>query len=419
MKYSKDTICPYPFNYISTTNSGTFRTCCESLGIGVSAEDYNADEVWNGDFYKGLRKDLINGIQHPNCARCWKNEQQGLISTRQKEVLSYDEDYLISLIDKTDEDGYLDYTPETFEFKIGNLCNLKCIMCTQMESSQHEAELVFFRQKQVDLPQTLNYIEEHVRDKDQIYRYQKSQQKKMLDRLLTIMPNLKLLKIVGGEPFINPLTNDILDLAIEHNHHKTISLEIISNLYQTDFKYIQKAKQFKNFRLLCSIDHIEQEKFNFIRFPCKYTEVENNFFKLLHDTEIDLEISATFNIFNIFDMKEILQQFEFWSKQREKELPVRINYVDEPRYFSFQYLSPELRQQVEILVERVVLEFESSKLFAENNQLYDYLKSTKNFIKHPPEDFKEVVEERSRVLKLYDNTRGTDYKSLFLHLNTL
>ena len=44
-------------------------------------------------------------------------------------------DYMDLLIDWTEEDGHLDATPISFDFRLGNTCNLQCVMCLPQDSS--------------------------------------------------------------------------------------------------------------------------------------------------------------------------------------------------------------------------------------------------------------------------------------------
>mgnify|MGYP002152443245 CR=1 FL=1 len=102
MKPNKETFCVLPFTMMSTTNSGDFRTCCEGLPLGFSAIEDSIEDVWNSDFYKNLRLDLMNGVRHKNCSQCWRREFDGGYSTRQNENESISQSDYKELINSFD-----------------------------------------------------------------------------------------------------------------------------------------------------------------------------------------------------------------------------------------------------------------------------------------------------------------------------
>jgi glutamate-1-semialdehyde 2,1-aminomutase len=138
------TFCILPFTHISSTNDGNYRVCCCSEEVPITKQDgsvYNMRtdsiaDVWNSDFYKNLRKDLLNGVKNPTCEYCWNFEEGGAYSKREKnndEKHDMYPDYEPIIQDVLDNDGARSEPPKDLDIRVGTLCNLKCITCENIK----------------------------------------------------------------------------------------------------------------------------------------------------------------------------------------------------------------------------------------------------------------------------------------------
>jgi organic radical activating enzyme len=406
MKYSKDTICALPFTLMSNTNSGDYRTCCDSYGFGPNIQTNKAIDVWNSHHYKQLRLDLVNGVQNVNCASCWRAEANDGYSKRKNENKSFDLDALVSHMDST---GYLTAMPEIMDFKLGNLCNLKCIMCNQLSSSQHETEIKLWQNHNVKLPHLIEMIEVTFKNENQQYRFDKDNCQTVFDNLESVLKNLRKIRLVGGEPLINPIAHDMINRLVTQGYSDTVELEIISNLSQLNQNLIHSLEQFKSVNLIASFDHVVADKFHYIRYPADFNSFKANFESVLNNNKIRTKISTTFSIFNIFDIETIMAEFERYSHTVSR-LAISFNWVSDPAYFSIAYLSDELKQQIVNNVKLLLAK--DYKIFKQNNNLVEYLRNIETFLSTHV-DFDTVVAERDRVLALYDSTRNTNHKQLY------
>jgi organic radical activating enzyme len=382
---------------MSNTNSGDYRACCDSFGFGPNIQTDDAEAVWNSEFYQQLRTDLISGVQNKNCSSCWKAERNGGYSMRKNENRHYSEEAIQQIIEEKP-------LPKLFDFKLGNLCNLKCIMCCQLSSSLHETEVKQWKAKHIELPKLLDWIEIEFKDENQQYRIDKENCDLILNNLKSVLPNLTTLRLVGGEPLINPLTYILVDKLIEQGHATDLNLEIITNLSDIKTTFIKQLEKFKSVQLTCSYDHVDPDKFHFIRFPADYNEFKQNF-DFVMGSKLNVSISTTFSIFNIFDLEQIMDEFETIG------VHVSFNYVIDPNYFSIKYLNEKQKMTVMQIVNRVINK--GYKILETNDSLANYLKNIDTLLHTEQNDFAEVVAERSRVLELYDSTRKTNYSKLY------
>lgn len=422
MKENENTFCVIPFTSITTSPNNHWRQCCDSPpliehnGEYFSIFEYNIEDMWNHEFYKTLRMDLLSGIKNPACNKCWKKESVGAFSYRKK---ANSNNTLISketLEHVYKNNGHLDLYPRYIVLKIGNLCNLKCIMCNQVSSDKIEKEIVIWKTKNEKLPQWLEYIDnfdapDEIKDVRSLSL--KSTPEKVIEQLEPALSHCHELELVGGEAFVNPFTNELLEYCISKGISKNISIQTISNLSLINKKQIALMKQFKSVNLTASFDHIDEERFYFIRYPASYTDFRKNFDSLISSDVINLKISTTFSIFNIFDITRIFDEFESIRQQMFKPLTINFNLVCDPNYFDIKYLETDQKLELSSKIEEYIEKNHHYKIFQENPATLGYIKTITNYLKETPVDFNAVVQERTRVLELYDRTRSTNYKSLY------
>ena len=418
---NENTFCVIPFTNITTSPNNHWRQCCDSPplieheGKYFSIFEYSIAEMWNHEFYKKLRMDLITGVKNPACNKCWKREEVGAFSYRQKSN-QYNLVTSEEITEIYNNNGYSSTYPKYIVLKIGNLCNLKCIMCNQVSSDKIEKEVVSWKAKKEKVPQWLDYIDTYnVPDeiKDVRSLSVKSTPEKVIAQLEPALSQCYELELVGGEAFVNPFTNELLQYCIDKGIAKNISIQTISNLSLINKKQISLMKQFKSIELTVSFDHIDEEHFYFIRYPASYKSFRKNFDSIIDNDSINLKISTTYSIFNIFDIDKIFDEFEAIRQTMSVPLIVNFNFVYDPNYFDIRYLESYQKEELIKKVNDYVEKNKNYKVFLENPSTLGYIKTIPNFIKETPSDFDKVVKERTRVLELYDRTRGTDYKKLY------
>jgi len=380
------TFCAVPFVNIRNATNGEWGTFCDGVtGTTNVPTTEKLSKVWNIDFYKQLRLDSINGVKNKTCDFCWRNESTGNFSMRKSESACFNIDDILPYVN---DDGSMTIAPQILDIKLSNICNAKCIMCCQIFSSQHENEVKFWKKSDIKLPSALEYIES-------VYAYNNDYRVDSINiDNFDLIDEVKKIRIAGGEPMINPKVKELLNKI----NNIDVDIEIITNLSEIDFHLLSR---FKNLHITGSIDHINESKFNFIRFPLNFDICINNFKQITHTKEISFSAS----IFNIMDLREIFDYFETLNT------PISFNYVLDPNYWSIHYLEPEQKEYIIEMVQQMIND--KHKIIEENNGINKYMHSIHKMLSTTPDDFTEIVKERTRVLKLYDTSRKTDYKTLY------
>jgi MoaA/NifB/PqqE/SkfB family radical SAM enzyme len=230
--------CTEPFITLENKVWGDWGLCCRSKPLPYNAKDVSPLDHFNGDTMKRIRKDMSNNnitddIKH-YCQKCIDHENIGITSRRQQKL-----DFPIP---EMESDGTIkNFAFETIEVKFfGNLCNLKCKMCSGMYSSSIAAD----EKKNGNWtgPTYFN-IYEQMQDKDQFY-----------SDMSKILPYTKKIKFTGGEPTMNQGIVDFITWISDNNFSQNMILKIITNGTRISPQINQCSRKFKRFEVAVSVD---------------------------------------------------------------------------------------------------------------------------------------------------------------------
>ena len=407
--------CPLPFIHISSTNDGNYRVCCYSEETAITKPDgtaYNMRrdsivEVWNSDFYKQLRSDLLNNVENPACSTCWKHEETNVYSKRQQSIEELKDFYTV---------GITESVPTMLDIKVGTLCNLKCITCYPGASSQHQSEVEQWQLEGRQVPSLIKMFDDRMKKLNidiTEYNPKSVNIEQVISNLDPSLKQAKELSLVGGEPLVNPVAQAIIEHCVKQGYAKNMMLTMITNLTTLNPRMLDNLNEFKHPMLMVSYDHTDPIKFNYIRYPASYEHFYQNLKLLFQKKHIEVKLSTTWSIFNIFDLPEIFDHWNQLSEEYVERFIVNFQFVMYPNYFNIQYLSQTQKDQIANTVTEYVKHHKDCKLFLDNPDMLQLVESIANYMNTPVTDYSEVVLEQSRVLELYDSTRGTSWRSLF------
>jgi MoaA/NifB/PqqE/SkfB family radical SAM enzyme len=285
--------------------------------------------------------DLDNGIQIPECSACWKEEAAGKDSKRIRDNKTYSEYTLTP-----------DMLPVVVDLSMGNLCNIKCRICSPWHSTPWVAE-----QAKIDNPDTPKKYTHHDRWNSfkESFSYENDYFWKDIVKLL---PMAERFDFAGGEPFYIDKHWDIVKMCVENGWSKNQHIHYNTNGTIYPEKYIDLLDQFKIIDIQVSSDGVK-EKFEYLRHPAKWDVAESTIDRLCAAKEsaksqwiigVCLSISA-FNVFDFFEM------FEHYAA---KDVSIYINVVHDHR--GIRILPPELKKLI------VVLRMPLLKLFCNQHQ---------------------------------------------------
>jgi len=263
MKKSK-TFCILPWVHTHLNTEGDVYPCCISWNSERTAragwlKDSSLEEIFNNDFMKQLRLDMLNEIERPDvCSDCYMREKSGFKSARVGSNGEYSDLEKDTLIENTKEDGYVEPVIKSWDIRFSNLCNLKCRTCGSLFSTTWAKE-----DDEADYLK-LNAIEE---DAD--------------DPLVKQYKNVEKIYFAGGEPLIMPEHFKTVKELISRgsaNHTKLIYNSNLTKLNYNKNNLIDLWSNFKEVVIGASIDAIGKRaeyiidsiQFNLLLFPKHY-----------------------------------------------------------------------------------------------------------------------------------------------------
>jgi len=81
-----------------------------------------------------------------------------------------------------------------------------------------------------------------------------------------------------------------------------------------------------------------------------------------------------------------------------------------------RYLEREQKQEITERINSFISKHENYKIFTDNPEFTESVISVPGYMGGESIDHEAVCKERTRVLNIYDQLRGTDYKTLFPYI---
>ena len=363
--------CPLPFGHAVISTSGNFGICCNHYPPGDQMVNINQHsyDVWsNSSYLKEVQDNFVQGLRHPGCNSCWEKENSGSQSQRQQLL----NEYKILKVTETTPTEY----PVNIEIQLGNLCNLKCLMCDETASS---AILQENQQLNINLSTQKDY---HWSD----------QAFKNLNLLLSTKP--KIINIRGGEPFYNKnLLKLITDLSDRELCSNTM-LHVTTNATVINSQWIAVLEKFRLVRLMVSVDATE-DLYEYIRFPAKWSNVTKNIKLLQTHKNFNVILHAVVQNLNIGRIGKLIQ----WSTQQN--LHLNLDLLTGPKYLVITNLPTDLKQQAITHIEDILNNNcpENLILLLQNCHTQLTQSLTKEFDKDSWDNFQNKISMRDLVRK--------------------
>ena len=316
MKLPHETFCVLPWVSLETSPIGTVRPCClaedeitDNAGKKYSLLETDLDQIHKSTYMQKLRQEFLDGVKPETCRKCWNEERSGRTSKRMHTL-----NRLEHIV--TDTEWNVDAKPLVFiDFKLGNICNLKCRICGSWSSSTFAAEEVRFEGKDSFHYQML---------KDGAWPRRNQKFWTEIDKL---MQQVRYLEFTGGEPFMIQEHFDLLQRMVDQGIASNV--EIHYNTNGTHYPEHAESiwRHFKLVEIAFSIDDVGP-RFEYQRANAVWDEVNTNMdcFEAMRDrnTNIQLQCCSTVNVFNVMYLEGLANwidtrkfDFVYWNMLHE------------------------------------------------------------------------------------------------------
>lgn len=326
--------CAYAWAGIHVFPDGSVRPCCDANefiskpdGTLYNINESGIDEIINSDWMKNLRHEFRTGVKPSPCSQCFNREKFGLESRRS--IAPYKLENIYGKINWEDE-GQLMY----FGAHLGNVCNLKCRICSENFSSSIANEL-------------MSELPAENRKNSSYYKILKASEwvfdPSFWNDLKEKSSTIKNFEILGGEPLILKENNKFVEWLVDTNQSQDVCFYFTTNGTQYP-KFLDTVNNFKRMEITVSIDNIN-ERFEYERYGANWNVVENNVKKLIQKQNsgnfLKIDHCITVNIQNAYYLPEIIE----WSNSIGFN-SYYINYVTIPIELSFNALTSAAKELI-------------------------------------------------------------------------
>lgn len=383
---NKNTFCIAPFKNVAVDSKGNLKVCCVSREK-VNYKFPDIEKWYKSTEVKSLRKNLLNGIKDSRCYYCWLEEDNGAWSQRK-----HNNKHLGGIDPKTFDKDYKKIEDEiqhpkiknldSFDLRLGNLCNLKCVMCHSQQSSQLLAEA----QLHPELKEF--YGDENPKD------YVWSKEQNFYEWCNKWLPDSINIKFTGGEPLINPFIIPTLQ-SIPDNQKEKATLHFCTNLTTINHGLIKILSKFKSVQLLVSVEGTGKV-LDYARFPHTWTNLIENFDLLLKNKgpNVHISIQHVIQALTLFDTINLAKYFD------GRKIKIHPIFLSRPPHMGISVLKKEIK-----------LEFvEKLKKYKGHNQ--DFISSIIKFILQNVEQNKNLTEVTIKHLKSIDKVRKNNFEEI-------
>ncbi len=373
-------MCPLPWVHMALSVEGVWSRCCfdrtndydylyvtpvrpvfrlqpDSLGAIPSSrfalEEPDAaaevEKAFNSDAMRETRRAMLAGQAPHVCDYCYHVESMGGFSPRLSMWERYDSKRMfLERLQATASDGHVPSVPISLDLRLGNKCNLRCIMCSYPTSSRFGAPEQARWQESVIDP----YFESP----------------EFWASIERIANELHYLYLAGGEPFLQSTHFRLLDLLVELGVAADVMLEYNTNLTVVPRRLVLRLKSFARVVIGASCDGIGP-LYERIRVGAAWNKFVSNLriLKCNFQMRLDMAIQAA----NIFAIPEVV------AFARAEGVGIQVaNLVHYPEELSVLTLTTDDRERAVVMLDSEVKRARRSgdkELSTQLQRLLDYV----------------------------------------------
>ena len=351
---SSKTYCLFPFTNLNSNTEGSVKLCC-SINENIHATDqdnnelnfgtHSVEDIWNSQYMRDVRKQMLNGERPKACDVCWKLEDSGIQSSRQS-AFGELKDWAMP----KEYQSINPPLPQSLELRLGNFCNLRCNSCWALSSDRVAEERRRIQLNDDDMPLWLRKEWDHELHLENQANWRWWESDEFVESIKKLAPTLKRLYLTGGEPTLIKRNIEIMQMILDAGNTKCY-IALTTNLTQWNDVFYNTMTRFDHGEIQISIDHI-YDKNEYIRYPTKWESIEKNIIRLYDKFPQTWKIKhytvfQTYNYDAIPDVLDWVHNHRSWYDSKEKNRlyiwsPIML---DSPSYLDVRIIQPEVRQR--------------------------------------------------------------------------
>lgn len=381
MSYKKETFCLAPWYSIYLDSKGAISPCCKFKNTEKKFSYNEIEQYFKSTEIEQLRQDLLKGVKNHNCNNCWKDEQNGGDSLRlitNRTIALHSKNNLQEQIDNPKTSNI-----KSFDLTLGNLCNLKCVMCSPTLSSQLLVE--------ANLNTTLhNRYGSKVSQKD--FDWPKGED--FIEWCNRFLPEAIHIKFTGGEPFLVPWIYDVITAIPDEQKSKCV-LHFTTNLTLINDKLFEEFKKFKEVWISVSVEGTS-ETFEYLRHGHSWEKMAGNIKSILSKKISNLKFKVN-HVVQTPSYHSIIDMTKFFDDLGMDIHPIMLI---NPKHYHISSLSKRSKQDF----------LDKTKNYSGHN--INFINFLRSVTQENIEQDSALTEACVQDLSKLDRVRGNDYKKI-------
>lgn len=375
-KNNADSFCILPWVHTFVSTTGDYRLCCVSKLKNDSHYkqkilNTTLQEWWNSEEMKSVRRQMLAGERPSQCSTCWDKEDRGLnVSKRLSENKWWGKRLDFSDVKKnTHSDGYWDGDIQSFDLRLGNTCNLKCVMCYPNSSSKWLEDKSILNEYENTYwdPNSLNNLKWP--EKDELWNY-----------LNENKHNIRSLHFAGGEPLLHKKHSKVLEDLVKSGYAENIRLKYNTNITVLPDSIVHFWNHFHSVHVTASLDGPEQIN-NWVRFPSKWQSLMQVLCRLDLQTNnhVEINLNSTQSVYTIEWLPEMYAQLKAqnWKKvgYPRGHFHIAPDLVYTPLHLNIRTLPDYGKKHITAKIEKHLSEVDGQQYHDEVRYMLDYMNS--------------------------------------------
>lgn len=400
--------CAVPWNELYITSNGTYGLCCmEDQNLNTHRVPIKQEIVqhWNSDYMKDVRRSFVDGQQLEQCRHCWKDEAAGKVSGRLRRNQQYygkadiniGDSIIKQTLAQTATDGHTEAPITGLFFSVGNLCQLRCIDC----APSYSRSILKDYEK---LGWDPNIKNRRIIMKQDMLHDEKQHDISLWQRVKDIGPNVRWIRVQGGEPSISRPLLEFLRWYADQGHASHTTIFIITNAVNIKQEFIDALKPFQQVNFEISVDgHGALDEY--LRYPTNWKKKEIIIDNLLENFQHCVIHSTVYSL-GLGGLPDLIR----WAEQKPAMHSIQcLTYPDE---LAIQHLPDEYKKR---MIDELSPWLPDQQYVMSNN--YDRISYRNNavlgVINRLKQDRDPAQWERSKeIIKAYDTIRSNTLGSL-------
>ena len=364
--------CSFPFEKLQIFNDGKVNPCC----VWTSNQHETLHTYFQSDQIALVQKQLLQDQVPKQCIKCYDNEQRSGQSFRTMNQTF--ENVESAIRDRATDLPSFDI--KEISISTSNICNLKCLPCENAS---------YIRDVELHKLDMINHVP--------ILRIYKNEYN------LGDFKSLEQITFLGGEPFADKITFELIDQLIESGQSRNIRLDLNTNLTLCTRENLLKIRDnFQEVLIKGSIDGVEEVN-EYLRYPSEWKEIEQAI-DLIQELEIPMILTTALSNLALLRYADLVH----WAMRRGI-YDLFLSTVDSPKVLTFDYLPLAIKSQLleQFKVLRTQYPFTDRTEYAVDT----CIKICSNT------DTEHDMSDLISWLSKHDDLRGTNFKKLWPELH--